>query len=130
MSNMFNPLEFLRRKRYQRAARRLGMTGLFRFQYDDKKIAGKLKNISLHGFGFSTTMKLDPGREIRVEITLDFANVDQNLLEPEMEQFITLREKSIIKWVRPNRFINLGNYDVGCRFLNADIEKMKILRRI
>lgn len=94
---MFNPIEFLRRKRQQRAARRLGMTALFEFQYDDQKVAGVLKDISRHGFGFSTTIKLVSGKVIWVDITLDFANVDQNLLDPDMETYNTLRENAVIK---------------------------------
>ena len=127
---MFNPLEFIRRTQQQRAARRLGITALFRFQYDDQKVAGVLKDISQYGFGFSTTVKLEPGKRIWVDITLDFTNVDQNLLNPDMEKYNTLGEEAFIQWVRPNRFLNLGNYRVGCKFLNPDIEKLKIVKHI
>lgn len=127
---MFNPLEFIKRKRQQRAARRLGMTALFRFQYDDQTVSGVLKDISQYGFSFASNIKLEPGEEIWVNITLDFDNVDQDLLNPDMEHYISLREKALIKWVRPNRYLSLGDYNVGCQFFNPDIEKLKILKHI
>lgn len=113
--------ELLKKKRYPRISKRIGLDITFRFEKEGKFTTGILKNISLQGFGFAAAGDIQQGSEINVEIEINCKDCDMQY------KVMSLKERAIVKWVTPNRTMKLVDYDAGCEFLAPDTISQKML---
>ncbi len=120
---MFDFLKILKKKKYKRFVERMGFKVLFRFQYGNVDRVGVINDISLTGFGFSSAKEILQGKEIDAEIILDCKNCDLDLKE------FAMTEKAKVKWVGPNRSMNLLDYDAGCEFTKLNEMNQEKLKK-
>ncbi|MBF0202264.1 MAG: hypothetical protein HQK66_13330, partial [Desulfamplus sp.] len=104
--------DFFIKKRYRRINKRIVLKTIFQFEYDNKIYTGVINNISLSGFGFSVSRKIEANREIDADIMIQYKDYDNNIKE------LNIKEKAVIKWVAHNRTLQLVDYDVGCEFVS------------
>ncbi|SLM31283.1 hypothetical protein MTBBW1_300014 [Desulfamplus magnetovallimortis] len=97
---------------------------IFRFEYDDREHMGIIKDISVKGFGFSAAREIEPGKEIDAEIVLGCRDCDMDLKE------FSMKEKARIKWVGPNRSMQLVDFDAGCEFVDLNEMNQEKLKKI